>query len=456
MNRLKLFFDVVCIALNLLRIVLDLRGRRQGIIDLLLNKVIFCRLKIGPTQRMNKHNTVPIVVCSGLTVLWCFAPSDAHIVVASSQRKNIAFSSKYCKQKAIIADPTLFPREAILDLIALSKGFSEKPVLYYGDDIYLLFISRHRAELSAYYQFSLPDEALLEDLTSKSRFALLSKRMDLPTPKTILSQEIQSAEDALRFISFPCTFKPHSHIGWAQSPLIKDDLGKPYKAIRADNPDQFRDVYHKLKAFTPDFVIQEYIEGDANAIYSFHAYLNRQSEPLAYYVGQKIRTYPIDAGESTFIELVNEPEVVRIGMEILKKIKFVGIVKIDFKKDAIRNRFYVLELNARYNLWNYLGAHCGINLPMLSYYDIIGDTTHLPAAPLQKNYKTGIRWLCFIDDLHAFRDLQKAGKITLTEWLSSYFSPIVCNVFKWNDPIPFLVWFTRAVGKNISKKASSS
>ncbi len=402
---------------------------------------------------MNKSNNPPIVVCSGLTVLWCFESSGLHIVVASPHPNNLAFSSKFCKQKAVIADPTLFPQKTISDLIALSKTFSEKPVLYYGDDVYLLFISRHRAELSPYYQFSLPNEALLEDLTSKSRFALLSKRMDLPMPKTIWSQEVQSAEDALSLISFPCILKPHSHIGWAQSRLIKDNLGKPYKAIRADNPDQFRYVYNELKAFTDDFVIQEYIEGDANAIYSFHAYLNQQSEPMAYYVGRKIRTYPIEAGESTFVELVNEPAVVLMGMEILKKIKFVGIVKIDLKKDPIRNCFYVLELNARYNLWNYLGTRCGINLPMLAYYDITGQSTQ--ATPLQKNYKTGIRWVCFIDDLHAFRDLQKAGKITLIKWLSSYLSPIVCNVFKWNDPIPFFLWFTRAVWKNISKKASS-
>jgi predicted ATP-grasp superfamily ATP-dependent carboligase len=371
--------------------------------------------------------------------------------VASHDPENLAFSSKYCSRKVLIANPISFPLEALQDLIRLGKTFPIRPVLYYGDDIYLLFISRHRTALSAYYQFSLPNETLLENLTSKSLFAELAKRADLPIPKTSSSQEMQSAEDALKAITFPCIFKPHSHIGWAESSFIKDEMGKPYKAIKTDTPEQFREVYHKVKTFTDDFIIQEYIEGGEDAIYSFHAYCNRQSEPLAYYVGRKIRTYPIHAGESTFIELIHEPEVVRIGLEILKKIQFVGVMKIDFKKDAIRNSFYVLELNARYNLWNYLGMHCGINLPMLAYHDIVGESAKRPS--LQKDYKTGMRWVCFIDDLHAFHDLRKTGQITFLGWVSSYFRPMVYNVFAWNDPIPFFVWFARAVLRKISKKA---
>jgi len=410
-------------------------------------------------------NNVPVVICSGLTILRCFTSleqvaglkpigSGLPIVVASHDPNSLAFSSKYCKQKLVISDPTHFPHITVLELIALGKTFSEKPVLYYGDDIYLLFISRHREALSLYYRFSLPNEALLEDLTSKSRFTLFSKQMDLPIPKTILSQDIQTADDVLHFFSFPFVLKPHSHIGWAQSPIVQKGLGKPYKAIKVDNPAQFCDAYNTLKAFTTDFVIQEYIEGDEDAIYSFHAYFNQQSEPLAYYVGRKIRTYPIHAGESTFIELVEEPAVVHIGLDILKKIKFVGVVKIDFKKDMLRNRFYLLELNTRYNLWNYLGARCGINLPLLAYYDIIGEKSGIP--PLQTNYKTGVRWVSFIDDLHAFHDLRNAGKISFTKWLFSYWCPKVYNVFAWKDPIPFFVWFGRATWHYIFKKGTAS
>jgi len=272
--------------------------------------------------------------------------------------------------------------------------------------------------------------------------------MSLPIPKTVLSRDIQTADDIMRELSFPCIFKPHSHIGWAESAIVQERLTKPYKAIKAENPDQLHHVYNRLKAFTTDFVIQEYIEGEEDQIYSFHAYLNHQSEPLAYYVGQKIRTYPMHAGESTFIELINEPMIVDIGMDILKRIKFVGVVKIDFKKDAMRNRFYVLELNARYNLWNYLGAHCGINLPLLAYYDMTG-AAH---PPLQRDYKTGVRWLSFVNDVHAFYDMRDHGKLSVIGWLSSYLSPKVYDVFSWKDPLPFLIDFTKHIGKYLYKK----
>ena len=63
-------------------------------------------------------------------------------------------------------------------------------------------------------------------------------------------------------------------------------------------------------------------------------------------------------------------------------------MKIDFKRDPRTGSFYVLELNPRFNLWNHLGAACGVNLMRIAHDYLEGSR-----GPLECTYRTGVRWL---------------------------------------------------------------
>jgi len=226
---------------------------------------------------------------------------------------------------------------------------------------------------------------------------------------------------------------------WKQSEVIQERGGKQYKGVLADDKSSFKDVYQKIKNSESDFVIQEYIPGSDNSIYSFHAYFNRGAHPVAYFVGRKIRNFPKEYGHSTYLELIRDEEVVRLGIDILKRINYVGLVKIDFKQDIRTKQFYILEINPRSTLWNYLGAVSGINLPLLAYRDIIGEPGEIP-----KDYRTDIRWLSFPEDVKGFlQEFHQRDSIGFWEWILSYWHRKVYSVFAWQDPIPFVVacWF---------------
>ena len=325
------------------------------------------------------------------------------------------------------------PQEFICNLVKIGESLNSKAVLVYGDDATLLAISRHRGKLDKHYSFLMPGAEMVEDVDDKFRFDALAERLGLPVPRTILSSEIRTVNDITERISLPCVLKPSLHIGWRQSRAIQEVTKMPQKVLHAESLEELTLLHEKMRQFTPDFVVQEYVPGGPDCIYSFHAYYNRQSEPLAYFVGRKIRTYPEDSGTSTYLELVREPEVVQLGTEILNALKFVGPVKIDFKKDARRNRLYLLEVNARYNLWHYLGAASGVNIPRTAYADQTGRRCSPATA-----YQTRIRWLSFFDDFRAFiRDYHRTGSLSWWEWLSFYRYPKVYDVFSWSDPWPF-------------------
>src|SRR5262249_26263787 len=142
--------------------------------------------------------------------------------------------------------------------------------------------------------------------------------------------------------------KPFCHLGWRTSPAVLGLGVGPVKALYAGTERELARMIERIESFSPGFVAQEHVPGEESHVYSFHAYLDAGRRALGHFVGRKIRTYPHHAGVSTYIELVDEPELSRIGLDVLERLGLVGVVKLDFKRDPRSGRFYLLEVNPRY------------------------------------------------------------------------------------------------------------
>ena len=267
----------------------------------------------------------------------------------------------------------------------------------------------------------------------------------------LLSGQTEFSTASLRRVGLPCVLKPSHHVGWQRSAAVRRYGGKPRKALRADTPAEFAAAYAAISASVPEFLVQEYIRGDDTCIYSFHTYLDEAGRSLGSYVGRKLRTYPRDTGVSTYLELVDEPALPPLGLELLRSLGLRGPVKIDFKRDPKTGRFLVLELNPRFNLWNYLGAACGVNLLRLAYEDLVGGS----AAPAVLR-RHDVRWLSLENDLRAFvRDYHHDGDLSWLGWLGSLSHRKVYDTFAWDDPLPAVMSslrYGRALGRRLLRE----
>ena len=379
------------------------------------------------------------VLATDMNLLRCFSGTSIATIVTSSDPSNVLVRSRHCRRYALTADAASLPERFIEDLVSLGRDHGERPVLYYSGDAALLAISRHRDTLAPFFRFLMPPNELVEDLVDKTRFARLATDLGIPVPLTVTGSDLTSAEEVLAQVSLPCLFKPSSrHLGWDRSTLLKDAGGEPQKVLIAHTAEDFVRLYERVRQFTDRFVIQPYIHGGDDCIYSFHAYFDRHGESLAHFVGRKIRTYPRQNGVSTYLELVKAPEIVELGLDIARRMGFVGAIKIDLKKDSTSGRLFVLEVNPRYTLWNHLGTACGINLPLVAYAEQTDQS-----VTRSRDYRTGIRWLSFGNDFRTFlRSYRPAGELSATKWLASLWSPKVYDIFALDDPLPFLatVW----------------
>jgi predicted ATP-grasp superfamily ATP-dependent carboligase len=341
-----------------------------------------------------------------------------------------------------VISKTTDPVGALADLMAIGKSYAQRPVLYYGTDDMLLLISRNREALSEYFRFRMPGRELIEDLVDKARFQALAQERGLPVPPALSCTRETPAAWVLEQVGLPVALKPSTHIGWLRSGASTD--GKPRKALIARDAAELEVLHERVKSYAPIFLAQRFIAGGEDRIYSYHAYLSESSQPLGEFCGKKIRTYPMEAGVSTYLELVKYPELLRLGREVSRALGLIGPVKLDFKKDPIDDRLYLFEVNPRFTLWCYLGAACGVNLPKIAYSDLVGENCELPS-----DYRTGVRWLSFGNDLRTFlREYGPRGGLSLTDWLLSYRGQKIYDVFSWRDPVPLgmcMVNYSRAL-----------
>jgi predicted ATP-grasp superfamily ATP-dependent carboligase len=298
-------------------------------------------------QRPRAGRPIAAVLCGDLNMLRCLVGQQISTVVVSSDPEEVTLRSRYCERAELVAPPDDNER-CVADLERIARALGRRPVLYYGTDAMLLSVSRQRERLEPLFRFRMPSSELVETLVDKIRFAELATRVAIPTPETAVSSEAATAEAIARRVPFPCVIKPSVHIGWLHARAASRK--RVQKAVRADNLAELRELIAEVREHTDRFVVQRFIPGGEDQIYSFHAYADADARIVGCFAGKKIRTYPREAGVSTFVELVKEPAVIRLGRQIVERLGLVGPVKIDFKRDAASGAFHVLELNPRFTL----------------------------------------------------------------------------------------------------------
>lgn len=369
---------------------------------------------------------VKAIITGDLNMLRSFARTGVPTVTVTSDPKDCVLLSRHVMETRLVPNDEIDETGAVEALIRLAGRCDDKPVLFYGRDRLMLLISRQRDVLLSHFRFNMPPPEIMEVCTDKLRFGAYARERGLPVPREIAVRGPEGLAALAERVTYPCILKSDYQITLE---------GAPMKVLRAANRAELDAAVRLMKEHTENFTVQEFIQGGEDAIHSYHAYINRQGDVVAEYGGRKIRTYPSFAGLSTYVELVRDEALMALGRDTAGRLGITGPVKIDFKKDPASGRYYLLEINLRFTLWNYLGTRAGINLPLLAYL----DCCDLP-CPRPVHYRTDLAWLSFGDDLRGFvRYYRPEGKLSTRRWLSSFLRPKVYDVFAWTDPLPSLV-----------------
>jgi predicted ATP-grasp superfamily ATP-dependent carboligase len=371
-----------------------------------------------------KKLPVPVVLLGGLNVVRALGAAGIPVVIASSQRHTASMASRFCA--GTIALPPIGEREAVVEALvragrALGAEHGTPPPLFYDNDDRLALVQDYREALAPHFRMLLNEPALADALLEKSRFQALAERIGLPVPRRLDWQ-------ALAAHPGPVLVKPRTRTAWDDSRVRLQLFGGAGKArVFASGRDAADDPL--LRQLAGELSFQEYIPGGDDAIWSFHGFAAPGGEVLEWFVGRKIRTFPALTGDSSYLRLARNDSLAALGRRIAARLGLAGVFKMDFKRHPQTGRFHLFEINTRFNLWHYLGAVNGVNLPRVAY-----DYLTQGKYPERSEARTRYRWLDFHYDWQAYRE-----GVGTVEWLWSLLqAPKVYNVFAWDDPAPFL------------------
>jgi len=347
------------------------------------------------------------------------------IPVAVGERTflNTSIFSKYCTRRLIYPSPRRSPDQFIEFLLTEIKK-NPYDCLFPMEEETLLLLAKYHSEISPYTYLLSPDLKKIEFVRDKRNLMQFAEAHGIPTPKTFyhppsLSPSPSMEEGGVEGIPIPAVIKPRISSG---------SFGIIYVRKSEDLICSYQDV-HKRYPFP---IIQEWIP-DGGGTFGLAALFDEASNMKAVFVHKKLRMYPIQGGPSTLREGVEHPQIMELGLSLLKSLNWVGIGMVEFKVDPRDGIPKLMELNPRFWGSLQLAIVSGVDFPYL----ILRMARKESFSPVL-HYEVGkrCRWLLFGDILHF---INNPHRFHLHPSFFHFFDPHTSyDIISKDDPLPLL------------------
>ncbi|MBP2026092.1 carboxylate--amine ligase [Peptoniphilus stercorisuis] len=375
----------------------------------------------------------------GLSIIRCLGRENIDVISMDYEKYGTYGSkSKYLK-KQLICPHYEKESEKLKDfLIEFAKNEKYKPVLYPTADQYCEFIDKYLLELRKYYHITMDKKGFWTRVMDKDELYKMALKYNMPVPESVSIKEENFIEKVKNNIGFPCLVKP------TDSPKFVEVFRE--KLFICNNINELESVIKRIKKENLDIIVQRKISGFDDQMYTFDAYLDKNSNITHWVTCRKHRQFPINYGASVYTEQVYEKELYEICAPFFKGINYKGFGEIELKKDANTGKFYMIEINARTTNLNALLDKVGVNFPYIAYREMIDKP--LEGYYIDYNSKVYFRYLQ--EDLMAIRDYLKTKQISIYKILKSLFNKKAPAIFSIKDPIPGLYYLIYKL--NLCKK----
>jgi D-aspartate ligase len=388
-------------------------------------------------------NKAVILGCNyyiGLSTIRCLGTNGIHTVAADySNEGTYGAKSKYTSERLIVPHYKEQKQDFIQYLLDYGRKQDAKPVLIPCHDSYVEVIDEHLEELREVYLIPQTEQGLYTKAMNKEVLHRIASEKGVNVPETVRVHEENLYEKVETILGYPCIVKP------TDSPSFVAKFRR--KIFKVHNKEELAEALAKAKDANLEVIVQRIIPGFDDHMYTFDAYLNQDSKVTHWVTAQKFRQYPINFGASVYTMQRYVPELYDIGAKFLEEIGWKGFAEIEFKKDAETGKYYLIEINVRITNFNTMLNKVGMNVPYITYMELIGQ----PLAPTAlKEDKNVVFWYGY-EDLLAVRDYIKTGQLSAGQVFKSYFKKHAYAIWDWKDPVPALSYAGMIAGK-VTKK----
>jgi predicted ATP-grasp superfamily ATP-dependent carboligase len=354
-----------------------------------------------------------------LAVVRSLGRRGVSVTVGERTFLNTSFFSKYCTRRIVYPSPRRYPDEFTQFLIEEIKK-NRTDCLFPMEEETLLLLARYRSEVSKYTYLLIPDLEKIEFVRDKRNLIRFAEARGIPTPKTFYAiTNPPTGEVEAEKIPIPAVIKPRISSG---------SFGIVYVRKRED----LIPSYQRVHARYPFPLIQEWIP-DGGGTFGLSALFDEASNIKAAFIHKKLRMYPVQGGPSTLREGVEHPQVMELGLSLLKSLNWTGVGMVEFKVDPRDGIPKLMEVNPRFWGSLQLAIVSEVDFPYLILKMARGESFE----PIF-HYPVGrrCRWLLFGDILHF---LTNPHRFRLQPSFFHFFEPkTFYDIISSEDPLPIL------------------
>jgi D-aspartate ligase len=191
-------------------------------------------------------------------------------------------------------------------------------------------------------------------------------------------------------------------------------------------------------------MIQERIPSAGNMDVMFAGYCNHQSRCLVSLTGEKLRSYPADAGMTSASRSTDNQKLRQLLGSFLSRLEYWGIVDLELRQDQRDGIYKLLDFNPRIGAQFRLYRNAaGIDVVQAMHLDLTGRVVPQTAEPRQRSYVVENY------ELALFLKTRRKGRLRLREWLRSLPGEREFAWFSCHDLMPFLMMCIAVVGNII-------
>lgn len=275
-----------------------------------------------------------------------------YVIAGATNIHSLCFYSKYCMEKLIYPDPR--NEEEFISFLLNYLQKNKVDVLLPVGYLTTVAISKHKEELLKYTKVPVADYKYLEIAADKDKTMKLAMQLGVPVP-----YQYNSLDEIERY------------------PVVAKGIYESGTVRYVNSPDDCKGIDLSRNIF------QEYIPGEG---FGFYALFDEGIEK-AIFMHKRIREYPVTGGSSTAAESIYDPELMDLGLKLLKSLNWHGVAMVEFKKDCRDNTYKLMEINPKF--WGSLDLSIasGVNFPVLTVKMAMNDEFEIV-----DNYTLGIRY----------------------------------------------------------------
>jgi predicted ATP-grasp superfamily ATP-dependent carboligase len=269
---------------------------------------------------------------------------------------------------------------------------------------------------------------VLRRLNDKEQFGQLVRENGIPHPRTVFVHGASDLDGQ--------DFAPDTQFFLKARNSQRFIARTGVKAYMVDSVAEARRRVEELAAAGLGVVLQEYVPGPPTNHYFVDGFALEGGRVVARFARQRLRMYPPNFGNSTYLRSValgDVPDIVETVDRLIQAAGVRGIFSVELKRDAKTGVAKVIEVNARPWWYVHYATACGVNVVEMTYRAALGES--LPE--FDGTYRVGRSCVYVRPDYRAVRELRRRGELSLLSAVMSWIGG-EHMIFSVSDPMPFL------------------